>query len=593
LSTRWRIAIPYVLLILVAMIGLSAYLSNFMRQVYVEQMEEQLTTNARILRDALGPLLSTERPDTLAPLAAHYADLLDARVTLIASDGRVLADSHYDRAEMDNHLYRPEVQEALQTDRGSAMRFSRTAQQEMMYVALTAGPPGEVVGFTRAALSLSDIEASLARVNTAVATGTLTAAILAVVLALFIADFTTHPARKLTQVVRQMAEGNLGVRLPPTTQDEIGELTIAFNYMAEQLQQQITALSTERSRLAGILEHMADGVVITDEVGQVQMINPAATRILGTTQERALEQPFALVARHHRLIEMWHAAQRAERERVETIETQRVQGRFLQVIISPLPHARPTNHLVVLQDLTRIRRLETVRRDFISNISHELRTPLATLKVLTETLQDGALEDPPAAHRFLDHMEQEVNLMAQLVEELMELSRIESGKVPFNIKPTEPRALLEPAVKRLTPQAQRSGLHMTFELPPDLPPVQADAERVERVVTNLVHNAIKFTPTGGSITVSACHETEEDRVVFSVQDTGIGIPNEDLPRIFERFYKTSRARSGGGTGLGLAIAKHIVQAHDGTIWVESMEGRGSTFSFSLPTHHHKPTFSNR
>jgi two-component system phosphate regulon sensor histidine kinase PhoR len=236
--------------------------------------------------------------------------------------------------------------------------------------------------------------------------------------------------------------------------------------------------------------------------------------------------------------------------------------------------------LVVLQDLTRIRRLETVRRDFVSNISHELRTPLASLKALVDTLRDGGLEDAPAARRFLDRMEAEVDALAQMVQELLELSRIESGQVPFHLSPTPISDVVLPAVERLRPQAKRAGVEIRIEIPAGIPRVLADGERVQQIVTNLVHNAIKFTPSGGTIQVSA--EPREDDVLILVRDTGVGISAEDLPRIFERFYKVDRARSGSGTGLGLSIAKHIVQGHGGTIWAESTEDQGSTFYFTLP-----------
>jgi two-component system phosphate regulon sensor histidine kinase PhoR len=248
--------------------------------------------------------------------------------------------------------------------------------------------------------------------------------------------------------------------------------------------------------------------------------------------------------------------------------------------------------VVILQDLTKIRRLDTVRRDFISNISHELRTPLASLKALVDTLRDGALEDPPAAQRFLDRIETEVDALTQMVQELLELSRIESRQAPLSLDPTSVADVVIPPTERLRPQAERASLSLRVDVPSELPHVLADTERVQQVVTNLVHNAIKFTQPGGQVSVRAYADGGDGRspvdvsrdptVVIEVADTGVGIPIDDVPRIFERFYKADRARSGGGTGLGLAIAKHIVQGHGGHIWAESVEGQGSTFCFSLP-----------
>jgi two-component system phosphate regulon sensor histidine kinase PhoR len=349
--------------------------------------------------------------------------------------------------------------------------------------------------------------------------------------------------------------------------------------MAEQLRAEVSHLAEEQGRLAAVLENMADGVLITDEAGRVRLINPAAAWILGVQEARALGFSFAQVVRHHQLIELWERCREQDAEQVEVVEFSR-HGLFLQVIVTPFQEAEVRGYLVILQDLTRIRRLETVRRDFISNISHELRTPLAGLKALVETLRDGALEDPPAAERFLNRMDVEVDTMTQMVQELLELSRVESGQVPLRLVPTPVADLLLVPIDRLRPQAERAEVEVTIILPPLLPEVLADAERVQQVVTNLVHNAIKFTPAGGTIMVSV--EMPEDEVVVSVSDTGVGIRSEDVPRIFERFYKVDRARSGRGTGLGLAIAKHVVQGHGGRIWVESVEGQGSTFYFTLP-----------
>jgi two-component system phosphate regulon sensor histidine kinase PhoR len=245
-----------------------------------------------------------------------------------------------------------------------------------------------------------------------------------------------------------------------------------------------------------------------------------------------------------------------------------------------LETALPGQYLLLFQDLTRLRRLETVRRDFISNISHELRTPLASLKALTETLQGGALDDRPAAMRFLDRMVTELDALTHMVSELLELTRIESGQVPLEFQSVSPKELLEKALFRLGVQAERAQVHIELDCPENLPNVIADPPRLGQALVNLLHNAIKFTPEEGEISLSA--KLENYSVIFSIKDTGIGIPVDDLPRIFERFYKADRARASGGTGLGLAITRHIVEAHGGRIWATSIEGRGSKFSFSIP-----------
>ncbi|MBC7250390.1 MAG: HAMP domain-containing protein [Anaerolineae bacterium] len=609
-SIRWRIAVSYILLILVVMFGLVVYLSDLVRKDHLANLRSQLTAEAQLMADALASAPAWDEPDgDLDPVAHRYAEQLSARVTLIGVDGTVLGESHEDRRQMDNHLYRPEVQQALATGQGSSIRFSRTVGYEMMYVAVPVTAGERVMGIARVALPLRQIEANVARLRGTILVAMLFTALGATLLALHIAERTARPVRRLTDVVQRMAAGDLSARLLPTTRDEVGTLTRSLNQMADRLRKTVNTLIEERGRLAAVLDNMADGVVITDSEGCVRLINPAALRLLGIEAETSLDRSLAQVIRDHNIIGLWQQCFEQGEEQVAPVEMDR-RGTFLQVIVTPLRDAETGACLVILQDLTRVRQLETVRRDFISNISHELRTPLASLKALVDTLRDGALEDPPAAQRFLDRMEVEVDALTQMVQELLELARIESGQVPLQLALVAVADIVLPPVERLRPQAERAGLRLTIDLSPDLPPILADAQRMQQVLTNLVHNAIKFTPADGQIRVSSFRlrvssdgEVQPETlnlkpemlppgewVLIAVQDTGVGIPADDIPRIFERFYKADRARSGGGTGLGLAIAKHIVQAHGGRIWAESpsitlrasVEGKGSTFYVALP-----------
>lgn len=402
-----------------------------------------------------------------------------------------------------------------------------------------------------------------------------------IIVGIVVAERTARPIRNLTEVARRIAAGDTRARILPTTRDESGELARAFNEMVERLQEQVEVLSAEHQQFAAVLDYMADGVLITDKLGQVTLLNPAAGRLLESAEAEALGRSFAAVVRHYQLIELWQRCRETGEEQVEAVEFGADQ--FLQAVVTPFQQQGSGGYLVILQDLTQVRRLQTVRRDFISNLSHELRTPLASLRAVVETLQDGALNDPPAATHFLDRAQREVDTMTQMVEELLELSQIESGQVSLQLSPTAVSDLILIPVERLRPQAERGNITLMLNIPESLPYVLADAERMHQVVTNLLHNAIKFTPLGGEVRIEATAEGSE--VIVEIHDTGIGIPKKDLSRIFERFYKSDRARSrrSGGTGLGLAIARHIIQAHGGRIWVKSKEGKGSTFYFSLPT----------
>jgi two-component system, OmpR family, phosphate regulon sensor histidine kinase PhoR len=356
---------------------------------------------------------------------------------------------------------------------------------------------------------------------------------------------------------------------------ELQSLSSALTSILTAFDLRQSSLESERARLATVLEQITDGVLIADAQGIIQFANPAAGRLFQTSNP--INRSITEVIRHHQLVEAWRRSQQSRQLQSESVEVP-TRHQYLQLVVIPDQHS--SGSLLLAQDLTQIRRLEMVRRDFVSNISHELRTPLASLKALTETLQDGALEDPPAARRFIDQIQTEVDALSQMVTELLELSRIESGRLALDLRPVAPEDLLNSARRRMSLQAERARLDLRVECAEDLPKVRMDVQRMEQVLVNLIHNAVKFTHPGGEIVLFA--EAGPGEVRFAVRDTGIGIPSEDVPRIFERFYRVDKSRSGSGTGLGLSIAKHIVEAHKGRIWAESIEGQGSTFTFTLP-----------
>jgi two-component system phosphate regulon sensor histidine kinase PhoR len=376
--------------------------------------------------------------------------------------------------------------------------------------------------------------------------------------------------------VRRAAVREPGLSWLATDVEEVELLSNAVYALAEKAEARHQSTRDELARLANLLEQLTDGVLIADPSGMITFGNPAAARLFGT--QKTIGRSLAEVLRHHQFIGIWRRCVNTGETQSETVEIS-ARRQYLQLVVIPDRNI-PGGSLLVVQDLTRQRRLETVRRDFISNVSHELRTPLASLKALTETLDEGALEDPPAARRFLKRIETEVDALTQMASELLELSRIESGQVPISLQSASPVELLHSAAERMKLQAERAGLHLVVNCSPGLPKVLADMPRLGQVFVNLVHNAVKFTRPGGSITLAASEVG--DYIRFEVRDTGLGIPEEDQARIFERFYRVDRSRTGGGTGLGLSIARHLVEAHGGKIGVESQEGQGSTFHFTIP-----------
>jgi two-component system, OmpR family, phosphate regulon sensor histidine kinase PhoR len=580
ISFRWRVAIAYVSLLIVAMGGLGWFFSNYFYQNYLQTVRSQLFSEARLLAQQASPYLLEKPPyPQLTRLAADEAAELNERITVILPDGQVIYDSQADAAQMENHSNRPEVQKALQGQEDSEIRLSDTLNIREFYAAAPIYSGSQVIGVFRLAITLQEIDNRMAVIRQTILLSASGAILVAILLALALSSYTTQPLRRLADYVVRQGKGKKSLPAFNARSDEVGQLEQAFAEMAVQLESRIDDLQQERGTLAAVLANMTDGILIVDRQGNVQLINLAAQRMFGVTESDALTHSLIEVVRNHQVASLWRKSQSSGEQQTVTLETS-PDRLLVQGIATPLQQSLPGSILLVFQDLTRVRRLEMVRRDFVSNVSHELRTPLASLKALTETLMEGALEDPPAARRFLTRMEGEIDNLTQMVQELLELSRIESGKVPLERRSISPIELLTPAVERMQLQAERAGLNLSLECPEDLPAVYADPGRVEQVLVNLLHNAIKFTPPGGKISVSAYREG--GNVVIYVKDSGVGIAPDALPRIFERFYKADKARSGGGTGLGLSIARHLVEAHGGKIWAESMVGQGSTFNFTIP-----------
>ena len=387
------------------------------------------------------------------------------------------------------------------------------------------------------------------------------------------------PLTNLLETLELRKQGDKSARIGLFARGKIGRILHILNELDYQQQAKQQHLERNLNRLNTVFTQMTDGVVILERDSKVKSANQAALTLFSATHTEAIQGSFAQLVRHHEIIDVLdHCI--SSQEPQQTVVDMRRNGLFLQIDVTPLISADVQGYVVLLHDLTTIRRMETVRRDFVSNVSHELRTPLASVRAVIETLQDGALDDRPMAERFLGRAAQEVDSMTQMVSELLELSKIESGKVPLRLESCELQPIINSAAERLQSHLERKSLRLEMQLRDDLPTVLIDAQRIEQVLTNLLHNATKFTPEGGRIRVGASRNNHE--LMVSVRDNGVGIPANDLSRVFERFYKADRSRHSGGTGLGLAITKHIIQAHGGDIWVTSKERKGSVFYFTLP-----------
>ena len=419
-------------------------------------------------------------------------------------------------------------------------------------------------------------------------------AVVMLALAAYVDRRVIDPVQRLSRAAERISAGAADGPIEVAGVAAVNALAGAVNELAGRLREQTDALAAERNRTSVVLSSMVDGLIIVDRQLRVQRVNDAAARLLQIGAEGLAGESLTAVVRDHELAGILHTAVTEQRSCSADVRVAPPRGarpgdpreepRFVRASGFPIPgggSAADPAGLLMLQDVTELRRSEAIRRDFVGNVSHELRTPLASLKALVETLEEGALEDPPAAREFLSQMHVEVDSLTQMVQELLDLSKIESGQATLRPEPVPAAGLAAEAEARLRMQAERAGVGLTVDAPPDLPLVRADPVRVGQVLINLLHNAIKFTPQGGEVVVRVSPGGEQ--VTFTVSDTGVGISPLDLPRIFERFYKVDKSRASGGTGLGLAIAKHIIQAHGGRLWVESPgEGAGATFAFTLP-----------
>jgi two-component system phosphate regulon sensor histidine kinase PhoR len=584
LGVRAKLFLVSVALIAASVAAADAYLTPAIASWLTISARTGLTARAHLVaREASGSVLSVHG-DAAAwdALADALGAAAEARVTLIRSDGVVLGDSEVattDVPQMENHATRPEVEQALDAGHGTGERMSATMQFPMLYVAVPFERGGAVVGVARVSEPLSEVDAAKSDMRRLIGLGSLIALGLALVLSNIVAKRMSAAVGELTDAARRMTEGDLEVRTRLSGHDELSELGHALDRMAGSLATTLGELRAERDLQRRILEAMHEGVVVIDRDGRIVLVNPAlrSTLLLGAD---AVGKLLIETVRHADLHNLVDRARKHPDDPPLELELPGLKPRRVLVQAAPLA-GDDQGLLLVFVDVTELRRLESLRRDFVANASHELRTPIAAVRSATETLQTGALSDPPAAIRFLDIIERNAQRLQSLVEDMLELSKLESNVFKLKRERVELQRVVPIVLALFRERAEKKGVRLTSELGPTLAAVEGDPRALEHVLSNLVDNAVKYCPSGARIVVRAIED--EARVRLVVSDNGPGIPAEHLPRVFERFYRVDagRSRELGGTGLGLSIVKHMVDTMRGKVAVESAVGSGSTFTVSL------------
>lgn len=582
--TFWQLFGTQAILLLMAIGFLGVVIVRRIEDRYLAEIRDHLQGRAAVVAE-----LVRDRPiEQLPQLQERLTGMrgkIGTRITLLAEDGRVLADTDADPAQMENHADRPEIQAAREEGVGFSTRLSTTVHEQMLYGTLRTGEKGQAVAYVRVAWPLASIQEELAKLRGVVWTTAAATAICSLLLAIWLSRRITQPLSELTQVAGQIAGGDFGRTVDAVRQDEIGQLAQAFNDMSQRLEVQVAQLQQDREQLRAILGAMVEGVVALDSEQRILFANDCAADLLEFHPQTAVGRRLWEVVRHralHGLVQRALASSEPCEQELswKGAGSKNLTAHAVRLVEGPYPTARGA--VLVLHDTTKLRRLERLRQEFVANVSHELKTPLAVIKACIETLLDGAIDDVKHRVPFLDRISEQGDRLHLLILDLLSLARIESGAEAFELKAVPLAPLVATCLERHQSRAQAKGQTLVAAPPQVDDVVWADEEAVSQILENLVDNAVKYTPERGCITVR--WRMEKEHVCLEVQDTGIGIPDYDLPRIFERFYRVDKARSRelGGTGLGLSIVKHLVQAMEGAVSATSRLGQGTTFHIWLP-----------
>lgn len=575
----------YLLITLICLVAVTWFASSSIRNFFLEQTAAVLLTRARLLENQISQFLGPLEASVVDAMCKEIGVSSATRITVILPTGIVIGDSNEDPAIMGNHALRPEVITARRDDVGKSIRFSTTLQERMMYVAIPVKDKEEIIAVIRAALPVTAIDQALKDIQIRFMLGGLFIALLAAGISLYVSQRISRPIEKLKKGADFFARGDLSYRMPGTDLVEIDSLIEALNQMAGQLEDRLNTIVRQKNELAAVLSSMAEGVIAVDMEEKIISINKAAARIFEVLPEHLLNRSIPEVIRNPELQKFIHRALFSKENLEEDIILYQRGERILYVHNTPLedPDGQRRGILVVLNDVTHLRKLENMRKDFAANVSHEIKTPLTAIKGFVETLRTGEVAEPKETERFLAIIEKHVDRLTAIIEDLMKLSKIEQQdeKSEIHLEESSVKSVILSAIQTCREKAKAKNIAIDLVCPEDIS-FQLDSRLMEQAMVNLLDNAINYSSEKSDIQILASLKNKELRI--SVQDHGIGIPREHLSRLFERFYRVDKARSRnlGGTGLGLAIVKHIAHAHGGRISVESTPGKGSTFSLHLP-----------
>lgn len=591
MNIRTQLILSYIGIVLLVLFAMDFYLGSALKGVLSDRITDELEVQAALAREFLiEELPGSDRftHPVIDGLVDRLGETGKVRLTFIGSDGIVWGDTERDGQsliEMDNHLSRQEVQEAISEGIGSEDRLSDTTQTEYRYLVLPVKRNGESIGFCRVALPKATINTAIGSQQRMLLYATIAGSVLAIIFGILSTGAILKPIKRLTETTQSIAAGETTSKVEVKSNNELGQLLQNFNLMTDKVQEQIDKISVENQRLESILNNMGEGVLLVNEASEITYANPAAIVMLDLP-EMYIGRALIEINRIPELQALFSEAEQTSTVAFAEIRLANLQESEAEVTIVPV--AAKSEYVIVIHDVSHVRQLERIRADFVANVSHELRTPLTTIQGYAETLLNSDSKKSKKRKEFIVKILNHSTRLSRLVSDLLELARLESGDVELTMSPCHLSAFYEQIMDVFEPVLEESGLVLKWDIPDDLPQVNVDHQLFMQVFVNLIDNAIKYTPDGGEIGISAEINTTNtenaDELVVHIKDTGIGIPLESQSRVFERFYRVDkgRARKMGGTGLGLAITKHILLCHNGRIWLESELGQGTVFHFALP-----------